>query len=63
MERTQVILENDFEALFRPRDGGRGRMCLSLSELLQDVEKGGVPLCEQAHMACVIGGMDQSCIH
>lgn len=38
-------------------------MCLSLSELLEDIDKGGMPLGEQAHVAFVICGMDQSCVH
>ncbi len=38
-------------------------MCLSLSELLEDVDKGGMPLSEQVHVAFVICGMDQPCVH
>ena len=46
MDRTQVILSNDFELLTIRCDGGRVHRKLSFPELFEDIEEGSVPLSE-----------------
>ena len=58
MECTQVILANDFEVLFDECASGSERMRLSLSEFFEDIDKGGVPLCDQTHVTFVVCRMD-----